>query len=243
MTETKKPNTKSSDRSGRAADDLFRIFEDMINAGAMPEGSPLPPEREIVQTYGVSRTVVREAILALANKGLVDARPRYRPVVRRSGYDAALETVENVIRHLLILPDGVKNLFETRILIEAALARQAAVEAGKDDIAAMKSALEANEAAIDDNELFYKTDMAFHQVLYDIPKNPVLPVFHKGYTAWLAPHWSKMRRDEDRNQDNHQSHKAVFDAILMRDPDAAEAALRAHLADAWEQVRLTFGDI
>ncbi|NIP76230.1 MAG: GntR family transcriptional regulator, partial [Xanthomonadales bacterium] len=39
------------------------------------------------------------------------------------------------------------------------------------------------------------------------------------------------------------AHKEIFEAILMRDQDAAEAALRAHLADAWNQVRETFGDI
>ena len=230
-------------KAGRAADDLFRRFAEMINSGALRDGDPLPPEREIVETYGLSRTVVREAVLALANRGLVEARPRYRPVVRKPTYDTAFETVDNVVARLLSQPDGVKNLFDTRIMIEAALVRQAATEAGKDDIAALKQALEANEAAIEDSELFYRTDIAFHSVLYQIPQNPVLPAVHKAYTTWLALHWSQMPRLPERNRANFKAHKAIYEAILMRDADAAEAALRAHLANAWTQVRETFGDI
>lgn len=227
----------------RAADQLFRTFEGLINSGELTEGDPLPTEREIVQTYGVSRTVVREAVLSLANKGLVEARPRYRPVVRKPSFETAFETIENVVGRLLKQPDGVRNLFDTRIMIEASLARQAALEADKDDIAALKHALDLNEAAIEDSALFYKTDIGFHQVLYQIPKNPVLLGIHRAYTAWLAPQWSQMPRAPKRNRDNHRAHELIFNAILSRDPDAAESVLRLHLRDAWTQVRATFGDI
>ena len=232
-----------SRRDGRAADDLFRTFEKMINAGVLQDGQPLPPEREIVETYGVSRTVVREAVLALANKGLVEARPRFRPIVRKPTFDTAFETVGNVVGRLLNQPDGVRNLFDTRIMIEASLVRHAALEATKTDIAAMREALSQNGDAIEDNERFYRTDMAFHAVLYKVPLNPILPAIHKAYTSWLAPHWSQMPRQATRNQANHAAHKAIFDAILSRDPDAAEASLRSHLHHAWAQVKAQFGDV
>jgi len=229
-------------KGGRAADALFRVFAEMIETGVLREGDPLPPEREIVETYGVSRTVAREAILALSNKGLVEARPRYRPVVRRPSYETALEIVENVVGPLLSTPEGVRNLFEIRKMVEASLVRQAATAATKDDIAALKQALEANAAAVDDSALFYRTDMDFHRVLYEIPGNPVLPAIHQAYTTWLGPHWSQMPRLPARNRENAEAHRAIFEAILMRDPDEAEAALRTHLADAWDQVRKTFSE-
>jgi len=74
-----------------------------------------PPEREIVKSFGVSRTVVREAVLALANKGLIEARPRFRPVVRKPNYETAFETVDSVVSRLLLQPDRVKNLYDTRV--------------------------------------------------------------------------------------------------------------------------------
>jgi DNA-binding FadR family transcriptional regulator len=150
--------------------------------------------------------------------------------------------MESVVSHLLNNSGGVKNLFDTRILMEAALVRQAAQEARKDDIAALKTALEANEAAIDDSEEFYRTDRAFHALLYEIPRNPVLPALHKAYVTWLAPQWSRMPRLPERNRANFEAHERIFDAILMRDPDSAETALRGHLEQAWDQVCETFGD-
>ena len=243
MTKSNVQDGTTVSESKRAADDLFQVFADMINTGELLEGETLPSEREIVSTYGVSRTVVRETILALANKGLVKARPRYRPVVRKPSYETALETVDNVVHRLLNQQGGVKNLFDTRILVEVALVRHAAIEAQKDDISDLKNALQSNESAIEDSDKFYETDIAFHQVLYKIPRNPVLPVVHKAYTTWLAPHWSIMPRLPDRNLKNFKAHKNVFDSILLRDPDAAELALRQHLEDAWDQVRQTFGDI
>lgn len=233
---------KSAQKPRRAADGLIQIFEEQILDGTLRVGEPLPPEREIVQTYGVSRTVVREAVLALSNKGLVDARPRFRPVVRKPGYDAAIQAVGSAATRLLSAPGGVKNLFDLRIMMEAALVRQAALEANKDQIAKLKDALLANEAAIADSETFYETDMAFHGVLYEIPENPVLPSIHRAYTDWLSVHWRKMPRLPERNRANFVAHAKIFDAILLRDPDAAEKALRAHLAAAWEQVRQTFGE-
>jgi len=224
----------------RAADDLVRHFTHLINDGTLQEGEPLPPEREIVKSFGVSRTVVREAVLALANKGLIEARPRFRPVVRKPSYDTAFETVDSVVSRLLIQPDGVKNLYETRVMIEASLVRQAASAASKEDLRALQLALAANEAAIDDSERFYQTDVGFHSVLYQIPKNPILPAVFKAYAAWLSPQWSRMPRLPERNQTNFEAHSAIYEAILMRDQDLAEAALRRHLAEAWTQVEKTF---
>ena len=237
--------TRQTQQSGRdrAASALIAEFERQILDGTLGNGEPLPPEREIVQAYGVSRTVVREAVLALSNKGLIDARPRFRPVVRAPDYDAAVTAVGSVVTRLLSAKGGVKNLFDIRIMMEAALVREAAAAASREHIARLKTALEANRAAIDDSETFYETDVAFHRVFYEVPDNPVLPSLHRAYTDWLSPQWSRMPRLPDRNRRNYEAHKAIFEAILLRDPDAAEAALRRHLDAAWAQVRETFGEI
>lgn len=227
----------------RAADDLFQVFEQQILSGELADGSPLPPEREIVQVHGVSRTVVREALKALANKGLIEAKPRFRPVVRKPSVDTALDTVETLVRHLLVQPHGVRNLFDSRILIEAALVRQAAQEATDEQLAQLSTALAANKDAIPENEAFYRTDMAFHAIFFQISGNPLLPAIHRAYTGWLAPQWRQMPRVEERNTINYHAHKAIHDAILAHDPDAAEAALRSHMRAAWTQVQITFGDI
>lgn len=224
----------------RAADKLIAKFERQIRDGELRAGEPLPTEREIVETHGVSRTVAREAITALANRGLVEARPRYRPVVREPSYDAAVQVVSSVAEQFLKSGQGVKNLFDLRIMHEASLVRTAALSATHDDLKALKEALAANQSAIEDTSLFYETDMAFHAVLYEIPGNPILPAMHRAYTSWLSDHWTRMGSRIERNRQNFAAHTQIFEAILLRDPDSAEEALREHLRDAWMQVADTF---
>lgn len=226
----------------RAADNLVSIYERQIIDGTLAIGEPLPPEREIMQSFGVSRTVVREAVQALSAKGLVEARPRFRPVVRTPGYDAAIEAVGSVVNRLLTVPGGVRNLFELRIMMEAALVRDAALHADKNHVARMKQALADNEAAISDSQRFFDTDIAFHRVLYEVPDNPVLPPIHQAYTDWLSSHWTRMPRDPEHDHVNYRAHSRIFESILFRDPDAAELALRDHLDYAWNQVRQTFAE-
>lgn len=224
----------------RAADVVVQALEQRIAAGDLADGLPLPPERNLIQTFGVSRTVVREAVATLVSRGLVESRPRFRPIVRRPGIDAAFAAANGVVGHLLAQAGGVKNLYDTRIFLEAGLVRQAALSARKEDIEALQQALDANEAAIPDSAAFYQTDVGFHAVLYEIPKNPVFPALHKAFTGWLAPHWVKMPRSPERNRVNFLRHSDIYNAIHDRDPDAAEAALNAHLNAAWEYVRGTF---
>ncbi len=224
----------------RAADAVFRALAGRISSGDLAHGDLLPPEREIIKMHGVSRTVAREAVQALASKGLVEAKPRCRPVVREPGFETAFNVIETVVNRLLREPQEVRNLFDARVMIEAALARQAAKAADKRHIAAMKTALEANRAAVADSRLFDRTDVDFHAALYRVPENPLFPAIHKAFTAWLLPHWSEMPRRPESNAVNFEFHQRIFEAILMRDPDAAEDALERHLAYAWDQVRLNF---
>jgi len=226
---------------GRAADMLVQILVDQIKSGALKEGDALPPEREIVETYGVSRTVVREAVQTLASRGLVDARPRFRPVVRRPSYETAMDTVGTLVSQLLGEKGGVRNLFEMRILIEAGLVRNAATSATPLVLSKLARALHANKHAIEDSDRFYDTDRAFHRVFYEVSENPVMIATHKAFVEWLSPHWGQMEHLAQRNSENYEAHQTIFDAIQKGDADAAEAALRRHLEQAWDQVRDTFG--
>ena len=196
-----------------------------------------------MKRFNASRTVIREAIATLSNRGFLESKPRFRPIVRVPDYSVALNSLGEVIAPLLAKPDGVKNLYETRIFLERALVREAAVSARRDDIQSLRVALQANREAIEDSPRFYATDMAFHGVLYRIPDNPIFPVMHQGFVSWLSPQWEKMPRSPERNLVNFRSHEAIFYAIVERDPDVAEEALQIHLKAAWQYVRVTFDDL
>lgn len=226
--------------ASRAADAVVTQIEALIVAGTLRSGHPLPAERELMEEYGASRTVIREAISTLSNRGLIESKPRFRPIVRKPDYGTVLHATGHIVQHLLTQRGGVKNLYDSRVFIERGLVRDAATSATKEDIHDLKAALAANQAAIPDSLAFYETDTAFHGVLYRIPKNPIFPTMHAGYTAWLGPHWKKMERSPERNAVNFLAHQAILDAILERDPSAAEEALASHLRAAWDHVRTTF---
>ncbi|MEP4034813.1 FCD domain-containing protein [Roseibium polysiphoniae] len=226
--------------SGRAADNVVAALEAQIVSGSLQDQAPLPAERDLMEQFGTSRTVIREAISKLSSLGLVETRPRFRPIVRKPDYATVLNACGNVVQHLLTDRSGIKNLYDSRVFIERALVRDAALTARKEELVELKAALEANRNAIPDSLAFYRTDVAFHGVLYRIPRNPIFPAIHDGYTSWLAPQWDQMLRSPERNEVNYLAHKAILDAILERDPVAAEEALTNHLKAAWEFVRVTF---
>jgi GntR family transcriptional regulator, sialic acid-inducible nan operon repressor len=233
-------STETGNDNGRAADSVVAALEAQIVSGKLENRAPLPAERDLMEQFGTSRTVIREAISKLSSLGLVETRPRFRPVVRKPDYATVLHACGSVVQHLLTDRKGIKNLYDSRVFIERALVRDAALSAQKEDITDLKAALEDNRKAIPDSHEFYRTDVAFHGVLYRIPRNPIFPAIHEGYTSWLSPQWDQMLRSPERNEVNYIAHKAILEAILERDPAVAEEALTNHLKAAWEFVRVTF---
>ena len=229
-----------SAKNGRVSDYLVDQLEAKILSNNIKDGETLPSERELMNQYDVSRTVVREAIATLSSRGLVLTKPRFRPVARKPGIDSALDSISGIVSHLLSQNHGVKNLYDTRVMLEAMLVREAAIHANKDDIKALKEALEANYNAINDSNEFFTTDVLFHSILYAIPNNPILPSLQKAFVSWLASHWKQMAIKSQRNELNYEAHKKIFEAILSRDPDEAERALRDHLFHGWKDIEKTF---
>jgi DNA-binding FadR family transcriptional regulator len=228
-------------RPGQRPSEAFHDrLASVILRGDLEVGSPLPSERELMRQFGVSRSVVRETIISLANQGLLKTRSGYRPVVSKPDYDSALESMDQLMAHLIAEEGGVKNLFDSRVFFEAALARWAALNARKEDIQDLKQKLLCNRESIGMRSVFEATDVAFHDVLYAIPHNPVYPAIHRAYVDWLRKPWSCIESTEEIDLMMYGGHEAITKAIIARDPDFAEEALRRHLNTAWEFVRSNF---
>jgi len=233
-------NKTDSAQKGRISDYLVDQLEARILSNNIKDGETLPAERELMNQYNVSRTVVREAIATLASKGLILTKPRFRPIARKPDVDSALTSINGMVAHLLSQEDGVKNLFYTRLMLEAMLVREAAIHAKKEDIKALREALEANYLAINDSDIFHTTDVLFHSILYAIPNNPIFPSIQKAFVNWLSNYWKNMEMYPSKNEVNYNAHKRIFEAILNRDPDEAEKALREHLTNGWKELEETF---
>ena len=152
-------------------------------------------ERDLMREFGVGRPAIREALAHLRNMGLVELRSGERPQVIRPTPEVVVEALSGVARHMLVAPDGARNFQNARLFFEIGLARHAAVNATKEDIDQLRSALEANHAALSDLDCFEKTH---HQPPHDRPNRHAQFRGGEMTTPSVEPRTATARRRADR---------------------------------------------
>lgn len=224
-------------RKRKLYEDIVERIETAIHSGDYPPGHPLPAERELMETFGVGRTSVREALFALQRMGLVTINSGERARVAEPSAGAMVSELSGAARRLLAQPGGPAHFQQARALLEAGLARHAAEIAGPDDIKALKRVLDANHAAIDNPATFQKTDVEFHYTLARISRNPIFAALHVGLVEWLTEQREITLRIKGAAKAAYRCHKKIYDAIVAKDPAAAETAMRDHLNEVAEYYR------
>ena len=206
-----------------------------IVAGEIGEGDPLPIETELATSFGVSRTVVREAVRVLAAKGLVDSSPmRGTPVRPRAcwhlldpdvlGWWAGIGGAEEILR----------DIAEIRRIVEPPAARLAAERIGRDPdggLARLEAAWDVMTASGDDLDRFIEADLAFHGAILRATDNVLLDQLLAAVGAGMR----LAREVQVSTATNHESlpgdplplHERVVEAIRAGDGAAAETAMRA----------------
>lgn len=202
-----------------------------INTGELSDGSLLPSERELAETYAVSRTSIREALLSLQASGLISVRQRARARVTQLNNRAFFNQLSGTAQSLLTLPNGMADFQEARMLFECGLARYAARHASPKELDRLAVALEQNKKAIGNPTLFARSDVAFHEVLAEIPRNPIFTALNTALSEWLmeqrtigirAPIRGAVRRA-------YEGHEEVYSAIAAHDVEGADKAMAQHL--------------
>lgn len=205
-----------------------RLIDDILE-GRFKVGDALPPERELMQRFGVGRPAVREALFSLQKKGLVSISNGERTRVQAPDPSIILDDLSLAVRHYLSRPDGMKALHDLRIFLETGLARQAARRASASDVERLERALLANKAAIGDKAAFESTDNAFHMTLAEISGNPLFVQIHAAVIRWLGDQRTVALRHPEVEDSSYAMHERIFRAIERRSPDQAESAVRASL--------------
>jgi GntR family transcriptional repressor for pyruvate dehydrogenase complex len=217
--------------AARLYEDIALKLADQINSGELADGSLLPSERVLAETFGASRTSVREALLSLQASGLVTVRQRARARVTLLNSSSFLNQLSSSAQTLLARPNGVSDFQEARVLFECGLARYAARHASPKEIDRMGMALSKNQRAIDNPAAFAKTDLAFHDVLAEIPRNPIFTALNTALSEWLMSQRTMGVRAPIRgaNRSAYQGHSQIYEAIADHDAEAADKAMADHL--------------
>ena len=219
-------------RRRKLYEELAERLERMILDGQFAAGDPLPSERELMERFGVGRPSVRQALFVLQKSGLVEVSSGERARVSQPEVDALVEDLSSTVRYFFTRSDGVHHFREVRQLFEGALVRHAAKHATAEDIEDLRATLERCEAALGRPMEFYEAAESFHRRLAEVPGNPVFVVVEVAIAEWLKP----LRQQVGGTRDviALEGHKRVFEAIVARDPDRAEAEMVAHLGERSE---------
>lgn len=221
------------------ANGLIESLGDRIRDGRLANGEKLPPETTIMQEFGVSRTVVREALSHLQAAGLVQTRHGIGTFVIGLG-DAAPFRIEP---DLIATLRDVLELLELRIGIETEAAALAAQRRTAQDLAAMRSSLDAFASALEQDRDAVGPDFQFHLQIARATQNTHYAGLMTTLGTTVIPR-ARLSRPEVASEEHRHylrrvngEHESIFDAISSQDSDAARAAMRTHLANSRERRR------
>src|SRR5258707_10018046 len=215
----------------RIYQDIALKLAEQINSGELPDGSLLPSERELSETFGASRTSIREALLSLQSSGLISVRQKARARVTRLNNPAFFNQLSGAAQSLLAQPNGVADFQEARVLFECGLARYAARHASPKELDRLAMALAQNKKAIGNAVMFAKTDLAFHDILAEIPRNPIFAALNSALSEWLMEQRNVGIRAPIRGavRSAYEGHEEIYAAIAAHDVEAADQAMADHL--------------
>ena len=215
-------------------------LRDRIESGELRPGDKLPTEQALIRHFGVSRTVIREAVAGLRADGLVEPRQGVGVfVLEPAAPNAELPRLTLPTRKI---SDIIESL-ELRTAVEVEAAGLAAVRCSPAQEAEIHSRLKAFEVRLRAGEPTEAEDFAFHVAVAEAANNQQFKEFLAFLGRRTIPR-SQLRlaaggaiQPPASDDKLYGEHCAIFDAILAHDPDAARAAMRRHLAGSMERYR------
>jgi GntR family transcriptional regulator, transcriptional repressor for pyruvate dehydrogenase complex len=216
-------------RVPKASDVLADALRDDILAGALAEGSPMLPERDLAAAYGLSRTAVREALRMLEREGLIVTRPG-----RGGGSFVRRPDAETMNRSLGLFITArrisFRNLLDVREALEPAAAELAALRRTEDDIADLRRVHAQMETSFERLDEFQLRNMEWHITVVRASHNDLM------HALMLAV--SKQIRQGTPIEGFHSEaireqvlavHAKVNEALIDGSPSAARQAMERHL--------------
>ena len=211
------------------ADRLATLLGTQIERGRLGPGDRLPTEAQLCVAHGVSRSVVREAVHRLKSRGLVAARQGSGVFVAPPASHQALAFDPRVLESV----DAVVHVVEVRRELEGGMAALAAERANKAQVAGLRRALAAIDAAAAAGQDGVAEDLAFHRAIGEATGNPQFSRLLGFLEQYLREGMRITRGNEARRADFMEAvrkeHRCIVDAIAAGDPNAARRAATRHL--------------
>jgi GntR family transcriptional repressor for pyruvate dehydrogenase complex len=211
-------------------------IEELIFEGHLQPGDRLPPERELARQFGVSRTVIREAVRALVAKSLLDVQPGSGTIVRSPTPESVAASMTMLLRTAQPETDYDK-VHEVRRLLEVEIAGLAAERRTAEDLEGLEAILRESSETQDDPACFPECDVAFHATLAQSTHNELFPLLLDS----MADVMIKVRQlgfhVPGMPARALKHHQAIFEQVKAGEPEGARQAMREHLVESEDTMR------
>jgi len=210
----------------RIHEEVVNQIYQMIRDGRFKAGDQLPSERELAETFKISRTSVREALRALETQGLIISRTGMGNFIA----DLPIESLVAPLARLLVEEkSALADIFELRKLIEPQIASLAAERATAREIDRMKRLLDKQKEQVDAGATGVDADTEFHFAIGRATQNHAIEKLVSGLLDVLSHSREESLQTSARRQASIDSHRAIVAAIEKHDQAQAREAMRYHI--------------
>lgn len=222
-------------RARRRPDMVASVLENLserIITGDFGSDGVLPPEGELAASYGVSRTVIREAMQRLRAQGLVEVAQGRLPRVKPPAPETAIASLDTLLRRS---KGSLFQLIETRRPLESEIAALAALRATPEQLAELQRAIDV-QAASPVVEEQIEADLRFHRILAEATGNPIFGLLLETLAGLMRTSRTKTLA-QSGVETALLGHRAILKALRGRDANAARRAMLEHLTLAERDLR------
>jgi len=215
-------------RKKRAYEDIVAQIQDLITKGRLKRDDQLPNEKELSETFKVSRSTVREAILSLETMRLVERRQGDGTYVIATSEEVLVQPLATA---LFGEKDDLIDIFYLRKIIEPEVAQIAAGNAKAEEIEELEKILREQETDVIGGGQGVHIDSTFHHRLSRMAKNRVLERLSMVLMDLLSQTRDEYLQSEERRRISVKGHQLILDAIKSGNERAARQAMLKHLSD------------
>ncbi len=207
----------------RIYDQVVNKIKELISEGDLPQGSALPPERQLIDELNVSRSSLREGFRVLEMMGLIESIPGKGRFVRTSRSDGGLTG------RVPLQDEAILTLVEARLVLDPAIAIEAAKHASPSDLTKIRRILTKTGKDVESLEYRAQCDYDFHLVLAESTHNFIfVNIVKMTFNLIMATH-ERIYALLDDKEIFLREHEEIYDALVVRDLDRVSILMSRHV--------------
>lgn len=214
-------------KTERLYEKIVHQVKDLIKEGKLKPGDQLPPERQLAETFGCSRTTVREASRVLESDGVIVSKPGGGRFVQQINQDLTPHYEFDTVH--LIEKSAILHFLEVREVLEPKIAELACQRATQEDIDKLERVLQDMKETLKDPTMPIDEDFNFHLLLAEASHNFVFVSMMRSTLNMINNVRNQILGSEERYVEAFREHAVIFELIKERRGPAAAKAMADHL--------------